>query len=160
MAILQSLQINNTSFIDIIYPIGSIYETIDNSFNPNSAFGGTWTRIKGKFLVGVDENDSSYSSANITGGEKTHTLTVAEMPSHTHNVAYLASSGHYVPQNSTTLRSFRISSSVYTPDINGTLTDMPATGYTTTHFNQSTGGGGSHNNLPPYYSVYIWKREA
>lgn len=84
MAILQSLKIGNTSFIDIIYPIGSIYETIDSSFNPNFVFGGTWNRIKGKFLVGVDEDDSSYSSSNVTGGEKTHTLTVTEMPSHRH----------------------------------------------------------------------------
>lgn len=71
------------NLINAIYPVGSIYINV-NEINPSILFGGLWERIKGKFLVGVDEDDSNYSSSNVTGGEKTHTLTVAEMPSHIH----------------------------------------------------------------------------
>ena len=85
MANVKELLINGVSILDIIYPIGSIYETMDESFNPVTSFGGTWERIKGKVLVGVDEDDSSFSSSGLTGGEKNHTLTTSEMPSHNHD---------------------------------------------------------------------------
>lgn len=86
MANLASLKINDISFIDIIYPIGSIYETIERSFNPNTAFGGTWERIKGRFLVGVDENTPEFNSENIQAGEAYVYLTIGEIPSHNHGL--------------------------------------------------------------------------
>ena len=70
--------------VDLIYPIGSIYLSL-NDINPNKMFGGTWERIKGKTLVGVDESDTDFKTSKLTGGEKTHKLTIAEMPSHTHD---------------------------------------------------------------------------
>lgn len=84
--------------IDKIYRIGTIYETTDNSFDPNVEWGGTWNRIKGKVLVGVDENDGDFNAAGKTGGSKTksytpsgtvggHTLTANEMPVHAHSLA-------------------------------------------------------------------------
>lgn len=63
-----------------IYPVGSIYISV-KSTNPNSLFGGTWAQIQGRFLLG---QDSRYA-AGSTGGEETHTLTVNEMPGHTHS---------------------------------------------------------------------------
>ena len=66
---------------NIIYPVGSIYMSA-NDVNPSVLFGGgTWEKIEGKFLL------SSYGSTytlGSTGGEANHTLTVDEMPSHTH----------------------------------------------------------------------------
>ena len=90
MASVKSLTIGGKTIFDLFYPVGSIYETESSSFNPNNSFGGTWQRIQGKMLVGVDDNDSSFNAPAKTGGEKTHTLTVSEMPSHVHQ-QYVAS---------------------------------------------------------------------
>lgn len=86
MADVKSLKIKGVNITDIIYPVGSIYETMDSSFNPSESFGGTWERIKGKVLVGVDESDSTFESSKLIGGEKSHTLTINEMLSHEHKV--------------------------------------------------------------------------
>lgn len=86
MAIVKNLVINGIDLLDLIYPIGSIFETTKQDFDPNTAFNGTWTRIKGKVLVGVDEDDTDFASSTLSGGEKTHTLIVAEMPAHNHAI--------------------------------------------------------------------------
>ena len=66
--------------VDLLYPVGSIYLSI-KSKNPSEIFGGTWERIaKGKTLVGVDENDTDFNASSKTGGEKTHKLTIEELP--------------------------------------------------------------------------------
>ena len=64
---------------DVIYPIGSIYETT-SSVSPSELFGGTWNLIDDVFLLGAG---NSYS-VKTTGGEANHTLTINEMPSHSH----------------------------------------------------------------------------
>lgn len=70
--------------LDSIYPIGSVYISINHT-NPGTIFGGTWERFgNGKVLVGVDENDTDFSTVEHSGGEKEHALTTAEMPSHSH----------------------------------------------------------------------------
>lgn len=63
----------------LIYPVGSLYWS-SKSTNPANLFGGTWTQIKDKFIWAKGDSDT----VNATGGEKTHTLTVTEMPSHNH----------------------------------------------------------------------------
>jgi len=76
-------QINNklslSAVLDVTYPIGAIYMSV-NSTSPATLFGGTWEQIQNRFLLSAG---SSYT-AGATGGEATHTLTTAEMPSHTH----------------------------------------------------------------------------
>ena len=62
---------------DMVYPVGSIYMTF-NITDPNTAFGGTWVKIQGKFLYGSD----STHSATETGGSSTYTLTATNLPSH------------------------------------------------------------------------------
>lgn len=64
---------------NIVYPIGSIYISV-NEMSPQQLFGGEWEKIEGRFLLG---SDNSYS-LGATGGEANHTLTINEMPSHTH----------------------------------------------------------------------------
>lgn len=85
MAQVKNLTVNGVDLLDLIYPVGTIFTTENDNFDPNDHFNGTWERIKGKVLVGVDEDDSSFSSSGLTGGEKNHTLTTSEMPSHNHN---------------------------------------------------------------------------
>ena len=126
-------------YVDLIYPVGSIYMSV-NATNPKNLFGGTWTQIQGRFLLGMS---SSYP-AGSQGGEATHTLTANEMPNHTHQyVDYwtvAAASG-------TGRRAVKFNNNNYSPESGGLSTD-------------SSGSGQAHNNMPPYLAVYIWKRTA
>lgn len=143
-----------TNFVlDNVYPIGSIYMNV-NSTNPETLFGGTWEQIQGKFLLGMS---SSYP-AGSHGGEANHTLTTDEMPSHGHNPANEAGYYGFITnsQKAFTVGDMGVQSGSgryypYAPaafDISrNTLTG-------------TTGGGKSHNNMPPYLSIYIWKRIA
>ena len=126
--------------VNLLYPIGSIYMSIQST-NPSTFFGGTWERIaKGKTLVGVDENDTDFNVSSKTGGEKTHKLTIDEMPSHNHSVnsraTTFADTGSYNPQQGSGDRTWK----------NLTV--------------NNTGGGQSHNNLQPFYTCYIFVRTA
>ena len=66
--------------LDAAYPVGAIY-TSTAPTNPKNFFGGTWERIRGKFLFAENSN----YEAGTTGGASKHTLTASEMPAHTHN---------------------------------------------------------------------------
>lgn len=86
--------------IDIIYPVGSYYETTNTNFNPNTAWSGTtWTRITdGRTLIAG--GGSSGYTVGSTYGAKTHKITTAEMPSHNH-VATTASNGAHTHERGT-----------------------------------------------------------
>lgn len=72
-----------------MYPVGSLYFST-NSTSPATIYGGTWERYgKGRTLVSVNESDTDFT-AGKTGGEKTHVLTVDEMPKHRHTVRRFA----------------------------------------------------------------------
>ena len=117
------------------YPIGSIYISA-SSATPGSLFGGTWERIKDVFLLSAG---NTYA-AGSTGGEATHTLTVEEMPAHAHDSKDLGinwSSGPFQHLVQYTNEG--------SPKGRAIVTD-------------NTGGGKSHNNMPPYLTVYMWRR--
>lgn len=80
MASVKSLTIGGKTIFDLVYPVGSIYETDNEGFDPNTSFGGTWERIKGKVIVGVDKADGAFDAVGKTGGEKNHTLIESELP--------------------------------------------------------------------------------
>ena len=98
-------------YVDLIYPVGSIYMSV-NATNPKDLFGGTWTQIQGRFLLGMS---SSYP-AGSQGGEATHTLTANEMPNHTHQYidywTVAAASG-------TGRRAVKFNNSNYSPESGG-----------------------------------------
>ena len=121
---------------DKIYPVGSIYMSV-NSVNPSELFGGTWIQLKDKFLLGAGD---TYSGGN-TGGEAEHTLTIAEMPSHSHR------------QNCSGGGS---STGNFSADIGPCSANSKIGEYDT----GNTGGGQPHNNMPPYLVVYMWQRTA
>lgn len=125
--------------LDNVYPVGSIYMSV-NSTNPTNLFGGTWEQIQGRFLFGMN---SSYP-AGSTGGEITHALTIDEMPEHNHTIYYPNAGGPYGNAN------------IGYPEDSGTNMTWCAEMCKTA----PTGGGAAHNNMPPYLSVYIWKRTA
>jgi len=120
------------------YPVGSVYISFSTT-NPSTYFGGTWERVKGRFLLGAD--DGSYT-LNATGGEANHTLSINEMPSHNHGY--------------TTGRWYWAESSGGGDIINS----QSETSYTFRRGTENTGGGQAHNNMPPYIVVYIWRRIA
>ena len=144
LAQLETQKADLTNLWSNVYPVGSIYTSV-NSTNPSTFFGGTWERFgKGKTLIGVDENDTNFNTVEKTGGEKTHTLTVNEMPSHSHTCNY-----HGFNNSQSRVHSF-ISDSTEHEYSYGTLSDII----------NSTGGSQAHNNLQPYITVYMWKRVA
>ena len=128
--------------VDLIYPIGSIYLSL-NDINPNKMFGGTWERIKGKTLVGVDESDTDFKTSKLTGGEKTHKLTIAEMPSHTHDCKTYGNGGV----------STKGGGLWGVTDAYGEATNQYPSIY-------KTSGDQAHNNMQPYYTCFIWYRKA
>lgn len=83
--------------LDKVYPVGTIYITKDGSFNPNNALGGTWSLIHDRFLVGAG---NAYELGE-TGGSSYVTLTVNNLPSHTHTFTgtstntSVENNGHY-----------------------------------------------------------------
>ena len=128
--------------ISDIYPVGSIYINAAVTTNPATLLGfGTWAAFgTGRMMVGYDASDSDFDALQETGGAKTHTLTIAEMPSHTHN----RPKGWKPAPNDNDV------------DITGgngvNIADNMVT--------DATGGGGAHNNMPPYIVAYMWRRTA
>ena len=118
------------------YPVGAIYLSVTN-VNPATLFGGTWEAIGGRFLLGAN---STYA-AGSTGGESAHKLTTSEMPRHNH-----------------TLDNYNVSAGNTTAYM--TVQAQAKVGYNGNVQTLYTGGDGSHNNMPPYLAVYMWKRTA
>ena len=147
-----TLKINNTNIFDLIYPVGSFYIS-SKSTNPAILFGGTWEQIQGRFLLG---RSSSYPVGSM-GGEATHTLTESEMPSHNGHLSSGISGG--APYEKGNYKGF-LNSDIMTPysDI-GRGWNVYA-GNEMHPASEAVGGGQAHNNMPPYLSVYIWKRTA
>lgn len=136
-----SLTVNDlTNAVNALIPsVGEIYITTSDE-NPSVKFGGTWEQIKDTFLLASGD----IYNAGSTGGEATHILTIEEMPTHTHTYKR--------------------------HEFNRTDTD-PDTGEDVYGANnktlgarmgmtESTGGSQPHNNMPPYLTVFVWKRVA
>jgi microcystin-dependent protein len=82
--LIQQNTSNISNMLNTVYPIGSIYMSVNNT-NPSTIFGGTWVSWgAGKVPVGVNANETEFNSVEKTGGAKTHTLTTQQIPSHTH----------------------------------------------------------------------------
>lgn len=131
------------------WPVGSIYMSMVAT-NPGTLFGGTWERIAyGRMLIGAD---SITYPAGSTGGEAKHALTETEMPSHNHGVQQSGSDGA-IPMEM---------------GKDGTYQNDAYLSFGTSvkPFAESTilisyrGGNQPHNNMPPYLSVYMWRRTA
>ena len=137
--------------LDNVYPVGSIYMNV-NSTNPGTLFGGTWEQIQGRFLLGMS---SSYP-AGSTGGEAAHTLTTSEMPSHKGHL----SAGVEGPYGKGNYEGY-LNSNVMTAYVGGGYRGWNVYSGNEMHpASEAVGGGQAHNNMPPYLSVYIWKRTA
>ena len=124
------------------WPIGSIYMSV-NSTSPANLFGGTWEMISDTFLFAA----SSSHPAGSTGGEFAHKLTQSELPDYSLSVA----------NGSNVIRSKTGSSAdayVQTQSSGWGIPNWESKTVTVA----SGGSGAAHNNMPPYLSVWIWKR--
>lgn len=123
------------------HPVGDIYLSV-NPTNPGTLYGGTWVVWgSGRVPVGVNTSDTDFKTVEKTGGAKTHTLTVQEIPNHDHDLNAV-NEGVDNPNGG------------YHPG--WTFNKQ----YTAQVMSASTGGGQAHNNLQPYITCYMWKRTA
>ena len=125
--------------LDSIYPIGRGFIDFTNTDYSNY-LGFTWEReLVGLTPIGYDPDDTDFNEIGKTVGEKTHTLTIDEMPNHSHiypsGEAGSTQNSQYGPINSSNYNKYQ--SSTY-----------------------GTGGNQAHNNLQPYQVVAYWKRVA
>ena len=148
------------SIIDVVYPVGSIYMSVNTS-NPSTLFPNTiWEKIEDRFLL---SSGSTYSSGS-TGGSKD---AVVVKHNHTQNAHHHSTDSGY---------SYLVSD--VNVAINGTKRSFPSTGTSanfvyssnggsinektntanTTATNNETGVSGTDKNMPPYLVVNIWKR--
>lgn len=122
---------SRTTYSELFSTIGTTY----GSGNGSTTFN--IPNLKGKVVVGLDSNDTAFDLLGETGGEKTHTLTIDEMPSHNHKVyrsgGQTAGYGSLFQNNS------------ITTELTANVVD-------------NTGEGQAHNNLQPYIVLnYIIK---
>lgn len=143
--------------VNYLYPVGAIYMSTQST-SPHTLFGGTWEQIKGRFLFAAGSNikntNTTYGSmsantinrsAGELGGEVSHKLTTSEMPKHAHPIRY----GSWGSSGSDTYRTVRLPYNQAQVKIGEDSQGM-----------EEVGGDGAHNNMPPYYVVYMWKRTA
>ena len=159
------LEVHGKKLIDYIYPIGSIYLSV-NSTSPATFFGGSWTQLKDRFLLGAG---STYSSG-ATGGAATHKLSVAEMPSHAHDTPFFNNMTNNGEMKSDFIGVFGkgVTASQALKDTGQTSTmemwwinqTNTAEGNEWAYLTSAKGSGSAHNNMPPYLVVYMWKRTA
>lgn len=160
-------------------PVGSLYFT-EGAEDPSTLFGGTWVKYAaGKVLIGAGVGSDGVTNKTFvngeTGGEYNHTLTITEIPSHSHASGTLtaASAGahrHNYTDDDSRASNYTSAGVEFVQDLSGGGSDggghqcwyrTSSAGdhtHTITGSTSSAGQGGSHNNIQPYVVVNIWKR--
>lgn len=134
-----------TDLLKLVFPIGSTYITQDNT-DPKSILGfGTWERLKGKVVVGLDEDDADgyFDEIGKTGGEKKHQLTIDELANHSHGNVYVESGNGNLQETH----------DWFTGVSWGNKKGLSWVG--------AAGKDQAHNNIQPYQVVgYMWIRKS
>lgn len=141
------------------FPVGSVFIAVVST-NPATLLGyGTWAAFgAGRVLVGRDAGDTDFDTAEETGGAKTHTLTTAEIPAHSHGVTDPGHRHQILRERSATTGN-QNTKIARTADTTSTIDTTVYTENSVTGISiQNAGDGGAHNNMPPYIVVYMWKR--
>ena len=151
-----SLTNSTIKFFDLMFPVNSIYLTADNT-NPTTRFSGTtWELVsEGRYLAGIGTgSDINGVSKTITEGsnldstgEYEHVLTISELPNHSHDQNNRIESSRQL-----------VDLSLGIPVQRGRSDDIDDGNSSLSTKTTSTGESQSHNNTPPYFGVYVWKR--
>ena len=155
-----------------VYPVGSVYMTSDDNFNPEEVFGGTWHHVtEDVYLKAV------MSGGGSTGGATDHVIKSSNLPPHVHGMKHthnVSSKGYYaiatqkVWQFETFGGKFNDNSAKYKVPMVRTATSSSPSGEqrdckTTGGASITDTGTGSFTNAayhPGYYGVHIWERRA
>ena len=159
---LESAKVDKSEIFDLIYPVGSIYMSV-NGANPSTIFTGTtWVSWgSGRVPVGVNADNTNFNTVEKTGGAETHTLTTAQLPSHSHDTQ----GWKYTFSGNSCATIKTKTGADYHGEANGSISytrvteDKKSSQYGTTPILE-TGSGQAHNNLQPYITCYMWKRTA
>ena len=169
------------ALLELIYPVGSIYMTVDEDSDPAAFLGGTWVRWgQGCVPVGVsaNANDSDFGKVEQQGGERKHQLITSEMPAHDHRGTY-TETHHYtinIPGSGDSFIEMPSGTDAVKVQYEqtqsaslvrngsrpvGNQLDIDYTEKVTALYGvPSQGGNAAHNNLQPYITCYMWKRTA
>lgn len=161
---LESLENRDSQLFDLVYPVGSIYMSV-NSTSPSTLFGGTWVQLQNRFLLGAG---SDYSNG-ATGGSKDAVVVSHNHTQNAHNhrpstnqqMRFLISDANLMI-NQTNRKFPDIGGNayyVYTSDYANGIEEATTTANTTAT-NNASGVDGTNKNMPPYLAVYMWKRTA
>ena len=143
---------SSLDLINLIYPVGSVYITL-SSANPSTFFPGTtWNKLENRFLLGCG---TDYPTLGIEGGESTHTLTVEEIPSHTHPVKI-----DYNDNNTTSRPVVGWYGTSNPGGAVGVVTNPAYYAQNSRLTVSNVGGGNPHSIMPPYLVVNMWQRTA
>lgn len=145
----EKMAARNSNFcylLNALYPVGSIYVSKDPT-DPAELFGGSWKRIKERFIWAIGDNENP----GDTGGEKTHTLTEAELPKLSGSISNFALQEEGQSVSTSGVFSTRASQEWATYGSNGKIQDSDIVDF-------SAGSGQAHNNMPPWEGFYIWER--
>ena len=145
---------------DYIYPVGAIYMSVNN-ISPAILFGGTWERIKDRFLLAAGD----IYNVGSKDGEAEHVLSAAEMPAHGHNIRVWNTAGAsgvwtYWTNNGTTLANnpYGLRGAFNATWASGNQSAAQAGAGDQAGRSDQSGGGQAHNNMPPYLVVNVWMR--
>ena len=154
-----------SSFLDMIYPVGSIYLSVEDT-NPSTLFGGSWVQIKDTFLLSAGD---SYTGG-VTGGKAIYSAD--DMPSHTHTRGTMNITGGFAPWSENTTDNREPEGAFYKQSSNqggwgtssGVDKDNPYMNFDASRsWTGETSQSGTNTYatiLPPYLVVYMWKRTA
>lgn len=166
------MEIEILSIWDKMYPVGSIYMTV-NDENPGNLFGGTWEKIEGRFLYGLDsENIGTGWEPKDVGGSNTTTLNVENLPAHTHSFSGTTSGTQAQAHVQLTYPNSLTDNwgnegkilggapgNAWSTEAISTITGSSHT-HTYSGTTASVGSGTEFNNMPAYFCCYMWYRVA
>ena len=141
------------TFLNLVYPIGAVYLSL-NSTNPGTLFGGTWEQLQDRFLLGAG---SSYS-AGSTGGAATHNHNIsagkawATIGNYSETICFGAGMGSQKWKDWTASIPY-----YWTHNADAKLTSDQSR-YESGTWTNVYGETDAYNNMPPYLTVYMWKR--
>lgn len=157
--------ISQEAVLNSVYPVGSIYMSM-NSASPASLFGGTWSQLTGRFLVGVGYPGSNttstygttstyeyYMDTNSKGGSKSIKLELKNLPDLDEKLG-MKTTGNNYDRSITPYEAGGIDANM------SWSTNVQHTDGANAIRDKRSEKNIPYTYLPPYLSVFMWRRTA